>query len=136
MTRKFLDDLNSPRVKAIWDPLNSIADDQVRELPFPDGYEQIKKHMIHMHVKDGKRNPKGGDPILTCMGDGEIGYEEHFRALLRDGYEGYVSLETHWRLVKMEGVDIQRPSSGSFSAAGEEASRKCLDYIRKVVSEL
>ncbi len=136
VTGKFLDDLAAPRVKAIWDPLNSLADAQVYETPFPDGYEAIKKHMIHMHVKDGKRNPEGSEPIFTCVGEGEIGFKAHFEALVQDGYDGYVSLETHWRLTAMEGVDIQRPSGEKFSASGEEASRKCLDYILKAVSEL
>ena len=136
MTKKFLDEIDNPRVKAVWDPLNSIVDKQVYETPFPDGYECIKEHMIHMHVKDGRRNLEGEEPIYTCVGDGEIDYEAHFKALVSDGYEGYVSLETHWRLAEMEGVDIQRPAGDAFSEAGEEASRKCLDYIRKVVSEL
>ena len=80
--------------------------------------------------------PCSEEPIYTCVGDGDIDYEAHFKALVSDGYEGYVSLETHWRLTKTEGFDIQRPSGKEFSTAGEEASRKCLDYIRKVVSEL
>jgi len=54
-----------------------------------------KNRIGHMHLKDVKRNADGTFD-WECMERGIIDYEAQFRAMLRDGYRGTMSLETHW----------------------------------------
>jgi hypothetical protein len=55
---------------------------------------------------------------------------------MRDGYDGYVSLETHWRPVKLSEELLNRPGGEKFSESGELASRICLENIMKMMEKL
>ena len=76
-----------------WDPGNAAADN---EIPFPDGYAKLPKDRIgHVHLKDVIYKPDGKF-AWAAMGQGKIAYVEQFKALMKDGYRGTMSLETHW----------------------------------------
>jgi len=76
-----------------WDPGNAA---KLGDKAFPEGYALLPKDRIgHMHLKDVKRNADGSYD-WECMGRGIIDYEAQFRAMMRDGYRGTMSLETHW----------------------------------------
>jgi sugar phosphate isomerase/epimerase len=76
-----------------WDPGNAA---RLGDKAFPEGYALLPRERIgHMHLKDVKRNADGTYD-WECMGRGIIDYEAQFRAMLRDGYSGTMSLETHW----------------------------------------
>ena len=137
VTAKFIDELKHPNVKAIWDPLNALADKRQCEKPFPNDYEGIKPHVVHVHMKDGYYDWEKKALVITPMGVGEIGWDEHFKALVRDGYTGYVSLETHWRH-KTSLTDEQKnqPGGTAFSASGEYASRVCLDNTDAILRRI
>jgi len=77
----------------IWDPGNEAA---LGSLPYPDGYELIKDRIHHVHLKDVKAIAH--DTSFTTMGEGAIAYEDQFRALANDGYDGVLSLETHYKV--------------------------------------
>ncbi|MEW6357879.1 MAG: sugar phosphate isomerase/epimerase family protein [Planctomycetota bacterium] len=135
--RKFLDDLGSPHVGAIWDPCNCLYDPDVQEVPFPDGYQAIKNRMIHMHLKDSKRAEGGGKAECVPIGEGDIDFRGQFKALVNDGYTGYVSLETHWRPAAALSEDERdKPGGAKFSESGEEASRICLNNTFKIFEEI
>ena len=106
-TVRVLEMIDSPSLKAIWDPGNAFA---AGELPYPDGYEAIKPYVVHVHVKDAVTGPDG-KKAWTVVGEGEIDYRGQIAALRADGYQGLLSLETHYK-----------PPSGST----EEGSRECL----------
>lgn len=133
--KMFLDELDSSHVKAIWDPGNDIWDD-LREVSYPDGYNLIKNEIIHVHIKDGLRGEEGGKYRFTAFGEGEVDYRGQFKALKKDGYTGYLSLETHWRLY-MEptqgSVDI---NGTSFSKLGEASSKICIQNLQHMLKEL
>ena len=77
-----------------WDPGNAAMRG---EKAFPDGYAKIPASRIaHMHCKD-VAPPVNGKTEWAAMGSGTIDYVGQFRALKRDGYNGALSLETHWR---------------------------------------
>jgi sugar phosphate isomerase/epimerase len=133
--RRFLDALHSNMVRAVWDPANSLFTPQ-RETPYPLGYEQVKKYVEHVHVKDVAIDSKSGQPDCVAMGEGVIDYVGQFKALMRDGYDGYVSLETHWRPVKLSEELLNRPGGEKFSESGELASRICLENIMKMMEKL
>jgi len=135
--KRFLDDLGSEHVGAIWDACNCLYDEDVEETPFPDGYSAIKDRMIHMHLKDSKRADAPGKSECVPIGEGDIDFPGHFKALIDDGYAGYVSLETHWRPTAALSEEARdRPGGAAFSAAGEEASRICLDNTFKIFEKI
>ena len=59
-----------------------------------------------------------------------------FAALKDDGYEGFCSLETHWRPVALSEEEIKRPGGAAYSESGEYASRICLANINAIVAAL
>jgi sugar phosphate isomerase/epimerase len=135
LTAKFIDDVGSPNVRAIWDAANE-AHSESGETPYPDAYNRIKAKMIHCHAKDTAPNPEGKmDPVP--VGTGIIDWKGQIKDLLDSGYKGYLSLETHWRPKKTLSEDLlNRPGGAAFSEAGEEASRVCLDNIFGILKEL
>ena len=119
-----IDAINSPYVKAVWDPGNS-AYDPGGEVPYPAGYEIIKDKMVHMHLKDVKITD--GKAKGAPVGKGDVDFEGHFRRLIEDGYRGYVSLETHYRPASLIPEDLLRlPKGSAFSEGGYEATEECL----------
>ena len=127
--KDFAERLGSEKVRAVWDPCNSIS---AGEKPYPEGYEIIRPLMVHVHVKDARKGQG------TCaVGEGEVGWRDQFAALVRDGYEDWCSLETHWRLEKrLDEKTVSRPGGAGFSAGAEGASRICLDNIREMLKAL
>ena len=71
-----------------------------------------------MHLKDVKRQADGNYD-WECMGRGLIDYAGQFRAMMRDGYRGSMSLETHW-----EGAGTMEESSRQSMAGTKELLRK------------
>ena len=121
---KAIDAINSPLVKALWDPGNEAYCSE-RGAPYPDGYEQIKDKMEHMHLKDTKI--EDGKPKGAAVGTGIIDYENHFRRLIQDGYKGYVALETHYRPAHLISEELlAMPKGSAFSHGGYEATEECL----------
>jgi L-ribulose-5-phosphate 3-epimerase len=86
--------VKSPALGLNWDPGNAY---EAGEAPFPNGYDALdKKRLWHMHLKDAAPNPRGGEPVWMPVGGGKIDYVGQFRALIKDGYKGTMSLETHY----------------------------------------
>jgi sugar phosphate isomerase/epimerase len=77
-----------------WDPGNAY---DAGETAFPDGYDALdKKRMWHMHLKDAAPGARPGDSQWMPIGSGKIDFVGQFRALIKNGYEGTMSLETHY----------------------------------------
>lgn len=113
-TARVLRAVNSPALKGVWDPGNAFC---AGEIPYPVGYEAMKPYIVHVHLKDAVR--VDGKHSFVRIGDGEIDYLGQFRALEEDGYEGVLSLETHYR------------PGGS----AEEGSRQCLASLREMLGK-
>jgi sugar phosphate isomerase/epimerase len=79
-------------VKVIWDPANATI---LGEAAFPDGYACLPFDRIaHVHAKDCVVHdyvPTWGE--VGAMG---VNWSGQIAALKRDGYQGFISLETHW----------------------------------------
>lgn len=105
----------------IWDPGNAAA--AFEKDAFPEGYEKLKEvigmeRIFHVHVKDPiTRDGKVG---FTEVGQGEIDYAGHLKALVEDGYEGALSLETHW-----QGEGLSK----------EESTSRCLKALWRIIDE-
>ena len=114
---RLLKDVNSPSLRGVWDPANATM---LGEVPFPDGYEAVKGLFPHMHVKDSRKNAKTGELEWAPVGGGIVDFKGQFQALLRDRYEGTISLETHYRRPDGNKVESTRESlTGLFKVLGE-----------------
>lgn len=108
--------VQSPHFLLNWDPGNAAY---LGEVAYPNGYAGLPKDRIgHMHLKDVQRKPDGNYE-WACMGRGLIDYLGQFRALLKDGYSGTMSLETHWH-----GAGTPEESSRQSMAGTKELLRK------------
>jgi sugar phosphate isomerase/epimerase len=81
-----------PNLQAVWDPANALVSG---EIPFPEGYGGLAPARIaHVHAKDCRM--EDGQPAWGPLGECGIEWPGQIAALWRDGYRGWISLETHW----------------------------------------
>jgi len=91
-TARALNAINHPNLQVVWDPANCYISG---ENPYPDGYGKLPPARIaHVHAKDCYAD--GRKPIWAALGEGAIDWKGQIAALGRDGYKGWISLETHW----------------------------------------
>jgi sugar phosphate isomerase/epimerase len=108
--------LDHPSVQVIWDPANALVSG---ETPYPDGYNALPaRRIVHVHAKDC--TVQGHTPVWGPVGEMAVDWRGQLAALLRDRYQGWISLETHWR----------GPHGDKF-----EASMICGRNLRKLVEE-
>ena len=77
-----------------WDPNNAA---ETHEKSFPDGYKKLDPARIfHVHLRDFKTGASG--KVEWCaVGDGDMDNLGQIRALLKSGYKGAFTLETHYK---------------------------------------
>jgi sugar phosphate isomerase/epimerase len=91
-TARILAAVDQENLQVVWDPANAWVSG---EEPFPGGYQVLEsKRIAHVHAKDCRL--EGRKPIWCPLGEGDIDWKGQFAALKRDGYSGYIHLETHW----------------------------------------
>jgi L-ribulose-5-phosphate 3-epimerase len=115
---RIIRDINSPSLRAMWDPGNAVV---LGEVPYPDGYSYVRGLFLHMHVKDAERDPATGKTRWRPVGSGSVDFHGQFQALLRDGYRQTMSLETHYR----------RPDGNTV-----ESTRESLEGLLKVLKSV
>lgn len=92
----------NPALSVNWDPGNVIPSG---EKPYPDGYQHVRGMVGHVHFKDARKEE--GD--LKFVIDGEVDWAGQIHALEEDGYEGYISVETHmWPKVQSARKAVDR----------------------------
>ncbi|MDQ3349656.1 MAG: sugar phosphate isomerase/epimerase, partial [Acidobacteriota bacterium] len=85
--------VDHPALKLIWDPANAFI---LGETPYPSGYASLPAdRIVHVHAKDCVM--AGLKPAWGPLGEMGVDWKGQVAALVRDGYQGAVSLETHWR---------------------------------------
>jgi sugar phosphate isomerase/epimerase len=113
---KVLSAIQHPNLQLVWDPANALV---AGEDPFPFGYGLLPKNrIVHVHAKDC--HMEGEKPVWGPLGTRHVDWKGQIAALVRDGYKGYISLETHW------------PGPNGDKT---EASRICGWNLRGLVSE-
>jgi L-ribulose-5-phosphate 3-epimerase len=90
---EFLKRVKETNIGLAWDPNNAA---ESGEQSFPDGYRKLDPARIfHVHLRDYRH--ENGKVVWTAVGAGEFDNLGQIRALLKDGYKGGFTLETHWR---------------------------------------
>ena len=86
--------VHAPNLGMNWDPNNAAA---AGEKAFPDGYRHLDPARIFcVHLRDYEHEPDG-KVEWSAVGAGEFDHIGQFHALMKDGYKGTYTLETHWR---------------------------------------
>jgi L-ribulose-5-phosphate 3-epimerase len=89
---KALEAVKHPNLMLVWDPANALVGG---EDPYPYGYSLLPvNRIVHVHTKDCHMD--GHKPIWGPLGTRKVDWKGQIDALLRDGYSGWLSLETHW----------------------------------------
>jgi sugar phosphate isomerase/epimerase len=122
----------SPHWTLVWDPCNVLylpgPSDPVR-----DDFPQCAGFVGHVHIKDGKRNGLEAARVCIEVGTGDVDYPEQFRLLKAQGYNGWITLETHWRQVALSAESAHLPAGYGFSHGAEPASRICVEHVKRFV---
>jgi sugar phosphate isomerase/epimerase len=91
-TARLLAAVDHPNLQVVWDAANALV---AGETPYPDGYGRLPLGRIaHIHAKDCRL--RDGQPVWGPLGVGGVDWPGQMAALARDGYKGWISLETHW----------------------------------------
>ncbi len=88
-TAKLIAAVNSPSLRANWDPCNGYG---TPEVPYPDGYASVKNYIANVHVKDTSEGA-----LIRCVpvGEGAIDWRGQLKAVVRDEIVKHVTIETH-----------------------------------------
>lgn len=126
--------IDSPCAGAIFDPGNDIYD-PFREQPFPEGYMAIRPWIRHIHIKDAIY--KNGEPECVMIGTGLVPYPELLAQIAADGYQGWLSLETHYRKdIVLTEEQMRLPQGASFSVGGLAAAAESAEALHTLLNEV
>jgi sugar phosphate isomerase/epimerase len=90
-TAALVSGIDHPALGVNWDPGNAFM---AGDTPYPDGYQAVRRWVRHVHFKDVEVNAEGRRRYAV---HGQIDWAGQIQALARDGYAGYISIETHMR---------------------------------------
>lgn len=102
-TLRLLEALDSPSFKLVFDIGNPVFHLDIRgQKPYGyqnplDFFRQVREHIVHVHIKDGRR--VGAREVFTFPGEGDAQCEEILRELSVSGYDGGFSIEPHMAVV-------------------------------------
>jgi L-ribulose-5-phosphate 3-epimerase len=127
--------IDAPQVKALWDPGNNIYFPGA-EIPYPDGYNRIKKHIVHVHLKDAVLDADG-NAVGCRFGEGNVDFKGQLQRLIDDRYEGYAVMETHYRKARtLSKGALELPGGSNFSADGYEPTSESLESLMSMMQQL
>ena len=124
--------INNPRIKALFDPGNEIW---VTAKTSEDAYDKLAPcGIVNMHVKDGINTD--GHTNAVMVGTGVADFVGIFKKLIRDGYDGGVMLETHYRKnVELTEEQLMRPGGADFSDGAYEASEESVIALKEIINK-
>ena len=119
-TARLFERVGSSRFRLTFDPCNAYF---AGIEAFPSFYEAVRPFIGYVHVKDGGRLTGAADPAwtefsdhgrryATCpLGEGALNWPGLLRALARDGYSGFLTLEPHGRIESRDAAWDQAAST-------------------------
>lgn len=112
-----LETFDSPQLRMTFDPANFVL---CGVRPFTEGYPLLKEYIAYLHIKDARMAQQ--EIVPAGEGDGEL--LPLFQALVKDGFDGFASLEPHLA------------HAGAFSGfSGPELFRVAAEALRRVIRE-
>ncbi|WP_019632751.1 sugar phosphate isomerase/epimerase family protein [Actinomadura atramentaria] len=126
---RFLEAVDVPGLGVLWDPGNTVFSGMGRT-PFPAEYRLGRDLIGHVHVKD-----PAGTTGYVRLGDGDLPWAEIVETLRADGYGGWLSLETHWRVGRvLNQRQRDNPWGDDFTDGGYDASVQCMERLAALVA--
>ncbi|MDD5686868.1 MAG: sugar phosphate isomerase/epimerase [Elusimicrobia bacterium] len=102
-TLRLLDAIPSKSLKLVFDTGNPVFDLDIRgNSPYKyqnslEFYRKVKKHIVYIHIKDGKMIDGKMQYMFAGEGDGSV--VEILTDLMKNGYDGGISIEPHLKVV-------------------------------------
>ena len=124
---------NVPGLKWVFDTANPVFnDDRSKPEPMPkqDPWEfwtHLKKHTVHIHVKDAIWDNSKNDADYTLPGKGDGAVRRILSDALESGYDGGISIEPHLAVVFHD---------DSVKASDEEIYRSFIGYGKALMELL
>lgn len=120
---------------AIYDPGNDLFD-PLGEKPFPEGYEAVRPYLQHIHIKDAVYD-RNLEPVCVAPGNGLVGYRNLLKRLKEDSYNGWLSLEPHYRKdIELTKDQMLLPGGSDFSRGGIASLEESAAALRKLVADV
>ena len=88
-TAALVEAVGAPGLAVNWDPANSFCEG---DIPYPDGYEAVRRHIRNVHFKDAAR---GSDGRASFVAEGDVDWPGQIAALRCDRYDGFIAIEPH-----------------------------------------
>lgn len=94
-----------PGLKLVFDTANPVfAKDRSKARPWPqqdswEFWQNVRDHVVHIHVKDATWNPSKNDADYRWPGEGQGCVREILRDAVQRGYAAGVSIEPHMVVV-------------------------------------
>lgn len=109
LARKLVDDMDSKNLRVIWDIPNTLY---CTDVPYPDGYQQLKGHISHVHLKDCRANIARATVRFCALGTGDMTpyLEKLAGAFRKDGFDRVICYES-----------VYRPTGGTFEDGFRES---------------
>ena len=128
-----IDCIDHPAVQALFDGGNyPFSPDAQTPLA---SYAVLRERIRHVHVKDALR--ENGSARAVCIGTGEGQVRETLAALRKDGYDGWLSLETHYRLnAVLDDAALRLPGGAAFSSGAAAASAQSMRALISILEEI
>lgn len=111
------------KLSLCWDPGNAARAGS--PCPFPDEYREIADLVAHVHLK----NFDPDHQRWSLMGQGAVDWPGQLRALEADGYQGFLTIETHLNISPDE-FALADPDLSAL----EDNSRRNLEFTRACLS--
>ena len=134
MLRELIKAIGHNSLGAIYDPGNDIYDPQ-GEVPFPDGWQAVAPYVRHIHIKDAIKEASG--PVCVRFGTGLVDFTSILKTLVKTRYDGYLSLECHYRKDrKLSDQEMKLPGGASFSDGGLEACMESALSLKEALERI
>jgi sugar phosphate isomerase/epimerase len=122
-----------PDLRLVFDTGNpSLTPDFSKPYPYPnqdswETWERLKSKVVHLHVKDGWRNPENGEETYVYPGEGPSKVSDILADCLVMGYSGWLTIEPHMAVV-FHDASVHSPA--------ERRKAVFIEYGRRVESML
>ena len=122
-----------PGLKWVFDTANPIFNpDRSKPKPWPkqdpwEFWEQVRDHVVHIHVKDATWNPAKNDADYNWPGEGKGRVRDILKDALARGYDAGISIEPHMVVVFHD---------ANSQANDEPMRRNYIDYGRRLEAML
>jgi sugar phosphate isomerase/epimerase len=121
---------NVPGLKLVFDTANPVFnEDRSKPQPWPkqdpwEFYQNVKQHVVHVHVKDARWNHAKNDADYTMPGEGDGKVRQILTDLIGSGYSGGISIEPHVAVVFHD---------STVQASDEDMFNTFVEYGRKLM---